>query len=196
MIWLIFIPLWLISGVIENNITQAYHQIYPSIIIKHIKISNYRNQKIHSIDTSMINPKRNAGTIKVNDFYVFYKLDATIKVLKSITYLNKGDKLSRANTALQRIPFTNLYTYPVTTYTDKVIKMYLPANRVIYQYMLANRSLVKRGDIIEVISKSGAIEVSFRAVALSNGKAGDKIKVKKDKQVLEVTLDNDGNGRL
>jgi flagella basal body P-ring formation protein FlgA len=144
----------------------------------------------------MINPKRNAGTIKVNDFYVFYKLDATIKVLKSITYLNKGDKLSRANTALQRIPFTNLYTYPVTTYTDKVIKMYLPANRVIYQYMLANRSLVKRGDIIEVISKSGAIEVSFRAVALSNGKAGDKIKVKKDKQVLEVTLDNDGNGRL
>jgi flagella basal body P-ring formation protein FlgA len=62
--------------------------------------------------------------------------------------------------------------------------------------MLKDKSAIKKGQIIEVISKSGGIEVTFRAIAMQNGKIGDTIKVKKDKQIFFVTIDKNGNGRL
>jgi len=195
--WFIFLPFILVfAGTIENNISKIYKEIYPTIKIKKIYIKNYKNQKIYSIDTSSINTKRDSGNIKVNNFYVFYKIDAKVKVLKSTQIINKNDKLNYNNTKLSFIKFKNFYSYPLTHYTNKVAKMYIPKNKIIYEYMVTSPNLIHIGQTINIISTSGGIEVSFQAIAMQNGKTGDTIKVKKDKQIFFVKIDKNGNGRL
>jgi len=196
MIWIIFIPFFLFAGIIENNITKIYKQTYPTIKIEKIIIHNYKNQKIHSIDTSTINTKKNSGNIKINNFYIFYQIKAKIKVLKSTKIINKGDRLDISNTTLTYIPFKNFYSYPLTHYTKQVSKMYIPSNRIIYDYMITTPNLIQRGEKITIISKSGGVEISFQAIAMQNGKFGDTIKVKKDKQIFFVKIDKNGNGEL
>jgi flagella basal body P-ring formation protein FlgA len=193
---LFFLPIFLFGGVIENNISKVYKETYPTITIEHITIKNYKNQKIKYIDTSNINPKRKSGTIKINNSFVFYTIDANIKVLKSIQIINKNDPITPHNAKLTTIKFKNFYAYPMTYYPKKIAKQYIPTNKIIYKYMLKDKSAIKKGQIIEVISKSGGIEVTFREIDMQNGKIGDTIKVKKDKQVFFVTIDKNGNGRL
>ena len=192
----IFLPLFLFAGVIEDNISKVYKETYKNIKINNIILKNYKNQKIKYIDTSNINPKRKSGTIKVNNSFIFYTIDANIKVLKSTDIINKDETITPYNSKLITIKFKNFYSYPLTHYTNKISKQYIPKNKIIYEYMLKDKSAIKKGQIIEVISKSGGIEVTFRAIAMQNGKIGDTIKVKKDKQIFFVTIDKNGNGRL
>jgi len=191
----LFIPLFLIGGIIEDKITKIYKTTYPTIKIDKIILKN-NNHKITNIDTSLINPKRASGSIKVGNYFVFYKIDATIKVLKSSKIINKNEAINNYNSTLQTIKFKNFYSYPLTTYPHKIAKFYIPKNKIIYGYMVTTPNTINRGENINVISKSGGIEISFEAIALQNGKVGDKIKVKKDKQILFVTIDKNGNGRL
>jgi len=192
----IFLPFLLLAGIIENNISKVYKEIYPNIKIENIVIKNYHNQKIDSIDVSNINPKKNSGTIKINNHYIFYRLNAKIKVLKSTQTINKDNLIDSSNSKLIWINFKNFYSYPLTTYTNKVAKMYIPKNRIIYEYMLQDKNIINKGQIINIVSKSGGIEIIFKAKALQNAKAGDTIKVKKNKQIFFVTIDKNGNGRL
>jgi len=197
MIFIIFVPFILFAGIIENNISKIYQNIYPNIKIEKIVIKNYKKQNIKNIDISNINTKRDSGTIKINNTsYIFYKIEAKIKLLKSTTYINKNNSINSSNSKLSWVKFKSFYAYPLTHYTNKVSKMYIPRNRIIYEYMLKNKSLILRGQTINIISKSGGIEVTFQATATQNGKIGDKIKVKKDKNYFFVTIDKNGNGRL
>ena len=197
MILILLFPIFIFAGVIENNISAVYKKLYPTIKINKIIIKNYKNQKVKSINLSHINPKKISGVIKINKIYfIFYTIDADIKVLKSSAIINKNDKLSEANTKLSWIKFKNFYAYPTTTYTNKTAKMYIPKNKIIYNYMLKTPDAITRGQSINVISKTNGIEISFEATAMQNGKIGDKIKVKKDKQIFFVIIDKNGNGRL
>jgi len=195
MIW-IFFPFFLFAGVIENNISKVYKEAYPTINIKNIILSKNIKKPIHLIDISNINIKRNSGTIKVNNLYLFYKLDASIKVLKSTNIINKNEKLTTTNTILKQIPFKGFYSPPLTSYTNNVAKMYIPKNAIIYDYMITTANAIQKGEKINIISNSGGIEISFQAISLQNGKPGDIIKVKKGKQIFCVTIDKNGNGRL
>jgi flagella basal body P-ring formation protein FlgA len=192
----IFVPIFLFAGLIEQNISKVYKKTYPTIKIDKIIIKNYKNKPIKYIDTSYINPKRVSGTLRVNSNFIFYKIDATIKVLKSTTDIKKDEAITSSNSELSSIKFKNFYSYPLIHHTNKVAKIYIPKNRVIYEYMLKDKSLIKKGDIVDIISKSGGIEVIFRAIALENAKAGDSIKVKKGKDIFVVKIDKNGNGRL
>jgi flagella basal body P-ring formation protein FlgA len=195
-VWFLFFPFFLFAGVIENNITSVYKKVFPTIKINHIIIKNFKPQPITYIDTSNINPKKVSGMIKVNNSYIFYKLDAQIKVLKSTKIINKNEPISLNNSRLDEIKFKNFYTYPLTSYQTKVSKMYIPQNRVIYNYMLKERDVISRGETIQVISKSGGIEISFEATAMQNGKVGDRIRVKKDNKIYNVKIDKNGDGKL
>jgi len=76
-------------------------------------------------------------------------------------------------------------------------KFYIPSNKIIYDYMISNKNLIKRNSPINVITKSGGIEMSFRATALENGKSGDIIKVKdENNKIYKVKIDKNGNGIL
>jgi flagella basal body P-ring formation protein FlgA len=194
---IIFIPFLLFAGVIENNITQVYKNYYKNIKISSIILNkNYTKITPKYIDISMINPKRNQGTIKIDNHYIFFKIIATLKVLKSTQPINKGELITKENSTLVNVIFKNFYDKPLTSYTNKSSKLYIPQNRIIYPYMLCNPKLVKKGENITIISKSGGVEISFQATAMQDGQKGDTIKVKKDNKIFSVKIDSQGNGVL
>jgi flagella basal body P-ring formation protein FlgA len=136
--------------------------------------------------------------IKVNKKFVFYQIKATIQVLKSTEIINKNDMFSKNNTKVAEIEFKNFYSYlMVKLPKNRVSKMYIPKNRIIYQYMITTPNIVERYSPITIISKSGGIEISFQATTLESGKEGDFIKVKdKHNKIFKVKLNKNGNGIL
>jgi len=199
--FLLFIPFFLFAGIIENNITNYYKQIYPTLNINNVSLRYYKQipKHIKSIDLSHINPKKNNGTIAINNnTFVYFKLNATITIIKSSTIIKKNDIIDSFNTIKKNILFKRFYSYPLINLTPNIAsKMYIPQNHIIYDYMITTPNLVKRNTPINIISKSGGIEISFSATALQNGKSGNIIKVKdKNNKIYEVKIDKDGNGIL
>jgi flagella basal body P-ring formation protein FlgA len=201
MFLLIFIPFLLIAGVIENNITSIYKQTFKDIKIENLTLKYYgkKPNKIKTIDLTNINPKNPKGIIKINRIkFIYYKLDAKIKVLKSIKIINNNEKINKNNAKLTWIPLKNLYKLPMSKFPkNSVAKMYIPNNHIIYQYMVTTPDLIRRNSPIKIISKSGGIEMSFDATTMQKGKIGDIIKVKdKNNRIYKVKIDKNGNGIL
>ncbi len=194
----LFLPLFLFAGVIENNISKIYQNYYPTIKINNIKIKIYSPiKKIESINTSTINPKRYNGIIKVNNSYASYKIDAEIKVIKSVSVINKGELISNLNANLTTIKLKNFPTLPLMKLKNNYIsKMYIPSNKIIYKYMVKKPYFVNRGEEISVISKSGNIEMSLSGIALQNGNKGQIIDVKIDNKIYKVKIIDKGIGKL
>jgi flagella basal body P-ring formation protein FlgA len=201
MFLLLFFPFLLFASVIENNITSVYKQTFKNIKIENLALKYYGKKptKIKTIDITNINPKNPKGIIKINGIkFIYYKLNAKIKILKSTKIINKNEKITKTNAELTWIPLKNLYKLPMSNFPkNSVAKMYIPNNHIIYQYMVTSPDLIRRNSPITVISKSGGIEMSFEATAIQNGKAGDIIKVKdKNNHIYKVKIDKQGNGIL
>jgi flagella basal body P-ring formation protein FlgA len=200
--FLIFLPFLLFAGVIENNITSIYKQTFKDIKIKNLTLQMYGkkfNDKIKFIDTSTINPKKAQGLVKINNIkFVYYKIDAKIKVLKSIQTINKNEKITQNNAKVTWITLKNLYKLPLTKLPkNSAAKMYIPSNHIICQYMLTTPDIIRKNSPITVILKSGGIEINFEATAMQSGKKGDIIKVKdKNNNIYKVKIDKNGNGVL
>jgi len=201
MIFLIFIPFFLFAGVIENNITAVYKNAFENIKIDKVLLKYYgkKPKKIVYIDTSTINPKTSQGIVKINNTkFINYKIIAKIKVLKSIKIINKNDLINNSNTKLSYVPLKNLYKMPMTKIPkNSSAKFYIPANKIIYDYMITTPNLIQRNSPITIIFKSGGIEISFSATALDSGKNGDIIRVRdKNNKIYKVKIDKNGNGIL
>jgi len=201
MIFLIFIPFLVFAGVIENNITAVYKNAFENIKIQKVLLKYYgtKPKKIVYIDTSTINPKTYQGIVKINNAkFINYKIIAKIKVLESTKTINKNDLIDSSNTKLSYVPLKNLYKMPLTKIPkNSSAKFYIPANKIIYDYMITTPNLIQRNSPITIISKSGGIEISFSATALDSGKSGDIIRVRdKNNKIYKVKIDKNGNGIL
>ena len=198
MIILIFIPFLLFAGIIEKKIETIYKSFYPSIKIKKISLHSYRPyKKIYNIDTSTINPKKYTGVVRINNqFFIHYKIDATIKVIVSTTIIHKNDLIDYSNSELKEIKFKNFYSYPLLEYKEFASKMYIPKNKIIYEYMVQKPFLIKKYEKIQVISKSGGIELMLEAIALQNGRKGELIKVKIGKKIYKIKIIDKNLGEL
>ena len=195
---ILFLPIFILAGVIENNISKVYKNYYPNIQIKNIKIKAYSPiKKITSINTSSINPKRTNGMIKINNSYASYKIDANIKVVKSVSSINKGELISNLNAEVTTIKLKNFPTTPLMDLDKNYIsKMYIPANKIIYKYMVKKPYFVNRGEEVQVISKSGNIEITLTGTALQNGNKNQIINVKIDNKIYKVKIIDKGLGEL
>jgi flagella basal body P-ring formation protein FlgA len=189
---------FLFGGVLESKIAQLYKKHYPTIKIEKVIIKNSKNVAINSpIDISSINLKRANGTIRVGNRFLFYKIIAKIKLLKSIGAIERGEKITPQNSALKEEPFKNFYNTPLTYFPKNMeAKFYIPANRPILEYMITASKSIKRGESIKVFSKVGGVEISFKAISLQDGKVGDIIKVKRDKDVFKVLVKDKKEGEL
>jgi flagella basal body P-ring formation protein FlgA len=199
--FLLFIPFLLFAGVIENNITSVYKKTFKNIKIENLILKYYgkKPNKIKTIDLTNINPKNPQGIVKINGIkFIYYKLNAKIKVLKSTKTINNNEKITKNNATLTWIPLKNLYKFPMNKLPkNSASKMYIPNNHIIYQYMITSPNVIRINSPITIISKNGGIEISFEATAMQNGKVGDIIKVKdKNNHIYKVKIDKNGNGIL
>ena len=183
----LILTLFLITNLFANKITdlitQKYKETYPSIEIKNIKLTNFSNKKItkiNSINTRLINTKKTTGTIIVNkDIYLRYKIDAFIYVVKTKKSIKRNSPITLSNSKVAKIKFFNLFSYPMSPLDigKLSVRNYTPKDKIIYDYNTRKEILVKRGDMINVISKNSEIELTFRAKALNDGSKGEMISI-------------------
>ena len=195
---ILFFPILLFANTLDNAITNKYKTIYPNIKITKIIYSKKISQKIISIDTSLINTNKPNGIIKINNsIFLSYKITAYLKVLKTTQVIHKGDIINHSNTALCKIKFKNFYSIPLLTHPkDMMSTSYIPKNKIIYSYMVSKPFLIKRGDMVQIVSKSGNIEITLQGIALQNGKKGDSIKVKINSTTYNVVVIGVDKARL
>jgi flagella basal body P-ring formation protein FlgA len=172
---------------VENLIKQKYKETFPSIEIKNIKITNFSNKEIkniNSIDTRLLNPKKVNGTIIINkNIYLRYQIEAFIYVVKTTKTLKRNSNITLSNTKVAKIKLLNLVSFPIkpTNIGELSVKNYTPKDKILYDYNVRKEILIKRGEIVKVVSKNPEIEVTFQAKALNDGGKGETINIEINK---------------
>ncbi len=108
------------------------------------------------------------------------KVAIVSKVLVAKKTIERGEKLSPANTALIEKDTTRLhlpYLSSFTSCTGKVAKRTIPAGRLITREMITNPILVKRGEVVTVKVQTPNILITTLAIARQEGRYGDIIRV-------------------
>ena len=103
--------------------------------------------------------------------------------------LSRDQQITIEDISQERRDITKLsngYLHANTQLIGKQMKRNIPANQVLTNIMLQSKKLVKRGDRITIISRSGRIEVQAIGVALSDGSKGDRIRVRNMSSKREI----------
>lgn len=113
--------------------------------------------------------------------YVTARVVVYSDVLVAARPLNRGEPvqagdLRRERKDLSRLPYGYL-TDPVNA-TGKVLKRSYLAGQVLQPRQLAAPTLIKRGQQVTLHARAGGIEIRMGGQALSDGSAGDRIRVR------------------
>lgn len=99
-------------------------------------------------------------------------------------YLPAGTELGAHNVRLEEREVTAAgygHVGDLEQVRGKVVKQPLQEGRIVPPQALAKARLIRRGESVVILSKSGHVEVRMSGSALSDGAAGDRIKVKNEK---------------
>ncbi|MDD3124608.1 MAG: flagellar basal body P-ring formation chaperone FlgA [Candidatus Kapabacteria bacterium] len=112
----------------------------------------------------------------------------------AVENIARGDVIAAEDVILERKEIT-IYKNNEIPSPDEIIGMRAAQNlsrgAIVLRSNLQNESAVNRGDIVNIVSASGAVKVSMKGVALQSAGEGEKIRVKKlndtagGKKVLE-----------
>ena len=112
-------------------------------------------------------------------------IGAYIHIYKEVwvtnTAIQRGQIISRENIAMERRDVTKMtrgYVLANLPIIGKRLKRNIQAFQVLTDNLLESQKLIKRGDRITIVSKSGNIMVQANGVALGDGSKGDRIRVK------------------
>jgi len=127
--------------------------------------------------------------------YVPVTIKAFQKVVTATTPLAREQRLEAGLIELTEKEVSRLtqgYFSSVAAVTGKSLKRPVPMNGVIQPNMLIEAMVIKRGDEIMIIAKSGALSVRSAGIAISNGRVGQQIQVKNkaSKRVITARVIN------
>lgn len=106
-------------------------------------------------------------------------LQATAPVVVAARDLERGEVLSRSDLEIQNLDITG-QREPCTSKSQavgKILKRGLGSGQIVEMHNLDRQVLVNRGDLVTMVAERGALQVSARGVAASNGRKGDVITV-------------------
>ena len=120
-------------------------------------------------------------------------IGAYIHIYKDVwvanTVLQRGQSVSKENIIKERRDVTKMtrgYVPASSSIFGQRLKRNIRALQVLTDNMLEREKLVKRGDRITIVSKSGNIVVQANGVALGDGGKGDRIRVKNISSKREI----------
>ena len=120
-------------------------------------------------------------------------IGAYIHIYKEVwvanTVLQRGQAISRKNIVEERRDVTKMTRGHIPASSSIIghrLKRNIRAFQVLTDNMLEREKLVKRGDRITIVSKSGNIVVQANGVALADGSKGDRIRVKNISSKREI----------
>lgn len=120
-------------------------------------------------------------------------------VVSSRTPLQKSQPLSNDDVYLQQIKINragSAYYSRKEDVVGKLLKRRIGANQPLTAVLLEEADLVRKGDTVIVSAKSGGIAVRTQGEALTNGAAGDQIRVKNRGSKRIVKAEVIGRGQV
>lgn len=182
---------------IKKHTASKFLKTYPNMHIDTLTIKRYstlpkafENYKLSEINISDNNLKREKGTVsatytygaKKRRLYYRFQIDATVDVLRTNQYIQKGKTISDDLVDFVTIKFTNFYQKPITAY---YLHKYRARTSLVEGKILTTRHItkitsVKRGDKLSTTLRDGGVIVTFQTEALKDAHIGDIIKVKRN----------------
>lgn len=128
--------------------------------------------------------------IKPWTVYVPVKVIAYKKVLVATRPMKRGELLSKPDLKLATQDLSGLrssYLTKATQAVGKTLKRSIPSGTVLTTTMLTSPSIVRRGQVVTLLSRSGGLQVRASGKALMDGASGQRIRVqnKTSKKVVE-----------
>lgn len=128
--------------------------------------------------------------IKPWTVYVPVKVKAYKKVLVTKRPLKRGESLSKQDVKLATQDLSGLrssYLTEATQAVGKTLKRSIPAGTVLTTALLTSPSIIRRGQMVTLLSRSGGLQVQASGKALMDGASGQRIRVqnKTSKKVVE-----------
>lgn len=127
---------------------------------------------------------------------VRFEVRRYLEVVVAAANLNAGDILSEQSLRLERVDAGKLPAGYLTETGRAVglqVRYAVPPGSILYEKNLSRPILVQRGEIVRLTSRIGDIEVSAGGVALSQGAAGDLVRVQNSatKRILTGRVQED-----
>lgn len=128
-------------------------------------------------------------------------VQAHVAVYKTVavaaTYLPAGTALGTHNIRFEERDVTSAgygYVSGLEQVNGKVVKQPVQEGRTIPPQALAKAKLIRRGESVVILSRSGHFEVRMSGSAMMDGAAGDRIKVRneKSKRIIEGKVEAPG----
>lgn len=202
-----------------QSIQSAVHRYVDKLLKQHTLINN-SEQRI-SFDVARIDPNlrmpscsralslkkneaRMLGRISVQvrcngsnpwQIYVPVTIKAFQQVVTAATQLRREQRLEAGLVELTEKEVSNLtqgYFSSVEEVTGKSLKRPVPFNGVIQPNMLVEAMVIKRGDEVVILAKSGSLSVKSAGIAVNDGRIGQQIQVKNkaSKRVITARVIN------
>ena len=203
-------------AMIENHIRELFLKEYEKneMIINRIEISKASDLALGNLEISDINfpqilLKKSSGSFDVTYLdsrkksrrvYFFYDIDATINVLKSIRMLKSKDAITSQNTVSERIEFKRTFSpYVGADMVDNAsVKSMTKDGTYLTSDRIMPRTLVRKGETLDVVLKHEDVSVEFVAEAMQDGAKGEVIRARNldSKKVIKVKITQSGKGEV
>lgn len=182
---------------IKQYLSDKFLQTYPTMQINKITIKrtsklpksfeHYTLKEIYLAPSGLQREKGNISAIyengtKKRKLFYHFALDATVNVLRSVQYIQKGKTLTDDLVEGIAIKFTNFYQKPITAYHlgRYNAKVSIIEGKILTTRHIIKMTTVKRGDLLTATLRDGGVVVSFQAEALKDAYIGDIIKIKRN----------------
>ncbi len=182
---------------IRAEITRAFHDAYPTMQIRSLKITPVSGlyKRVADYDVAEValtrdDLRRSRGSVMVTfthgtkkrKLYFKYALDAEITLYTAAMPLQRDRAITPETVRKTTLPFTTLFHEPVgeEALYRYVARRSIKAGAILTRDKLKARTDIQRNDKIRALIRDGGVALSFEATALQAGNVGDIIRIRKD----------------
>ena len=184
-----------IISTIESFIEDKFRATYKSynITIHHIEVSpvmqiNLNKLKIDKIifDDRLL--RQDSGNFEVHLYHnqkrqkVFFSfnINASLDALAASNNIKTNEVITNNNSTITQIHIDKNMQLPapLNIIDEYAAKSFIPSGAIILDSKIAPKTIVQKGDIIEVFYSDDNINITFNAEALKSGANGEIIKAK------------------
>lgn len=193
---------------LQNQVKSYFLQAYPSLKIKEIYLKPLSQTASKNFQASLT-----PSILKKNKFEFFAQSDGKeggvvflcgilgeIEVFVANGDIRSRQEFNRANTKKQIIPFKGFFQEPAVK--DEIFqsqaKGFIKNTQIITRTKLAPKTLVQRGEMIDVVFQENGVKIETRLEAQKNGSLGEIITAKnlESKKIVKVKVIAQGKGEV
>lgn len=133
--------------------------------------------------------------------YVKASLELEKPILITQRSLTKGERLTNSDLIFSKrdiFALRNGYVVDLEDAIGKRLKRSLGSGEIVYQFQLVEPKVIKRGDVVRVQLQRGNLNVVSSAIALSDAKKGQTLRVKNSKtsKIILVKATSEGEVKV